>query len=144
MALFEKRLHICNIVNNLRCAVCVPLAVNVLQLSFATARWWPTNHISYWNTSTLLFLFSDLAARNCLVFPDLSVKIGDFGISRCVYKVCCDFHMWSIFVHILFLLGKVHSSFVSCGCVLCLFSSAPCQLRSQFTLCYCFISVWLL
>ena len=34
------------------------------------------------------FLFSDLAARNCLVFPDLSVKIGDYGISRCVYKVC--------------------------------------------------------
>lgn len=32
--------------------------------------------------------FSDLAARNCLVFPDLSVKIGDYGISRCVYKVC--------------------------------------------------------
>ena len=36
----------------------------------------------------LPFSFSDLAARNCLVFPDLSVKIGDYGISRCVYKVC--------------------------------------------------------
>ncbi|KAJ7372760.1 Lemur tyrosine kinase 3 [Desmophyllum pertusum] len=32
------------------------------------------------------YYHSDLAARNCLVFPDLSVKIGDYGISRCVYK----------------------------------------------------------
>ena len=39
-------------------------------------------------TDGFAFFFSDLAARNCLVFPDLSVKIGDYGISRCVYKVC--------------------------------------------------------
>lgn len=32
------------------------------------------------------YYHSDLAARNCLVFPDLSVKIGDYGISRCIYK----------------------------------------------------------
>lgn len=32
------------------------------------------------------FYHSDLAARNCLVFPDLSVKIGDYGISRCIYE----------------------------------------------------------
>lgn len=32
------------------------------------------------------YYYSDLAARNCLVFPDLSVKIGDYGISRCLYK----------------------------------------------------------
>ncbi|XP_048575823.1 uncharacterized protein LOC116613344 isoform X2 [Nematostella vectensis] len=29
---------------------------------------------------------SDLAARNCIVASDLSVKIGDFGISRSLYK----------------------------------------------------------
>ncbi|EDO28668.1 predicted protein, partial [Nematostella vectensis] len=28
----------------------------------------------------------DLAARNCIVASDLSVKIGDFGISRSLYK----------------------------------------------------------
>ncbi|XP_073245309.1 serine/threonine-protein kinase LMTK1-like isoform X2 [Porites lutea] len=32
------------------------------------------------------FYHSDLAARNCLVFPDLTVKLGDYGISRCTYK----------------------------------------------------------
>lgn len=32
------------------------------------------------------YYHSDLAARNCLVFPDLSVKIGDYGIARCNYK----------------------------------------------------------
>lgn len=32
------------------------------------------------------FYHSDLAARNCLVFPDLTVKLGDYGISRYTYK----------------------------------------------------------
>ena len=60
------------------------------------------------------FFSSDLAARNCLVFPDLSVKIGDYGISRCVYKVC-----ELIFTHVkallilLFLPSRVYPS-VAC------------------------------
>ena len=37
------------------------------------------------NISTLCF--SDLAARNCLLMGDQSVKIGDYGTSDVVFKV---------------------------------------------------------
>lgn len=33
------------------------------------------------------FIFSDIAARNCLVGADLKVKVGDYGISLQNYKV---------------------------------------------------------
>lgn len=31
--------------------------------------------------------YRDLAARNCLLASDLSVKIGDYGLSETVFKV---------------------------------------------------------
>ena len=31
--------------------------------------------------------FRDLAARNCLVMSDLSLKIGDYGIAEDLFKV---------------------------------------------------------
>lgn len=38
------------------------------------------------------FLHSDLALRNCLLSANVSVKIGDYGLSRVKYKVCCIKH----------------------------------------------------
>lgn len=33
-------------------------------------------------------LYSDLALRNCLLTSDVTVKIGDYGLSHSKYKVC--------------------------------------------------------
>lgn len=38
------------------------------------------------------FLHSDLALRNCLLSANVSVKIGDYGLSHVKYKVCCIKH----------------------------------------------------
>lgn len=34
------------------------------------------------------FVSSDLALRNCLLTSDLTVRIGDYGLSHNHYKVC--------------------------------------------------------
>jgi len=36
------------------------------------------------------FIHRDLAARNCMVADDMTVKVGDFGMSRQVYN--CDYY----------------------------------------------------
>jgi hypothetical protein len=38
-------------------------------------------------SNVFLYFLSDLAARNCVVDADLTVKIGDYGISRSLYEV---------------------------------------------------------
>ena len=40
-------------------------------------------------THNITFSFSDFAARNCQVTYDGHIKIGDYGLSRHNYKVCC-------------------------------------------------------
>ena len=42
------------------------------------------------NINKLLSFISDLAARNCLVTSDLTVKIGDYGASIHLYKVLAN------------------------------------------------------
>lgn len=37
---------------------------------------------------TTPFVTSDLALRNCLLSANVSVKIGDYGLSHTKYKVC--------------------------------------------------------
>jgi serine/threonine protein kinase len=36
---------------------------------------------------SLIALYRDLAARNCLLASDLSVKIGDYGLAETIFKV---------------------------------------------------------
>ena len=39
------------------------------------------------------FVHRDLAARNCMVAEDMTVKIGDFGMTRDIYET--DYYRWA-------------------------------------------------
>lgn len=44
-------------------------------------------------STTSFFVTSDLALRNCLLSANVTVKIGDYGLSHTKYKVCLsDMH----------------------------------------------------
>lgn len=48
--------------------------------------------------SGFLSFDSDLALRNCLLTSEMSVKIGDYGVSHSRYKVTLTFDKVTIFI----------------------------------------------
>lgn len=53
---------------------------------------------------SLLRFYSDLALRNCLLTSEMSVKIGDYGLSHSRYKVRLFLDNVTIFYQPLFTL----------------------------------------
>ncbi|CAK1540177.1 unnamed protein product [Leptosia nina] len=60
-------------------APCPPTLQNILQMAIEIA-----DGMAY--LSAKKFVHRDLAARNCMVAGDLTVKVGDFGMTRDIYE----------------------------------------------------------
>lgn len=50
------------------------------------------------------FVHRDLAARNCMVAEDLTVKIGDFGMTRDIYET--EYYRKGTYVYLFVLLMR--------------------------------------
>lgn len=69
---------------------------------------------------TFLCFDSDLALRNCLLTSEMSVKIGDYGLSHSRYKVRLSHHHFTILLTFTVLPSQCSHVLVVVCCCCCL------------------------
>ena len=51
------------------------------------------------NCNCIFYLFSDFAARNCLLMSDMTLKIGDYGIGEDLFRVNIQLPKFKEYIH---------------------------------------------